>query len=88
MLTIIFAGAGNVMIPSNFVCAILTFAWPFARTKASLTVIAVIYGCAPLLSHCQSHFPSHCHLSPLPHPPFPLSLSPTPCFLTAYLLTP
>lgn len=37
-------GAGNVMIPSNFVCAILTFAWPFARTKASLTVIAVIYG--------------------------------------------
>ncbi|KAJ7153085.1 major facilitator superfamily domain-containing protein [Mycena crocata] len=37
-------GPLNVMIPVMFIDAAATMAWPFCRTVASLTAIAVIYG--------------------------------------------
>lgn len=37
-------GAINVAAPSTFVAAIATLAWPFAKTKASLIFIAILYG--------------------------------------------
>lgn len=37
-------GPLNVMIPFTFVSAIMTCAWPFARTKVVLIVVAVLYG--------------------------------------------
>jgi MFS family permease len=37
-------GAMNVMIPFTASAAILTYAWPFAETKASLIAVVVIYG--------------------------------------------
>ena len=37
-------GALNVSAPLTLMCAIMTYAWPFATTKGSLIVIAVIYG--------------------------------------------
>ncbi|KIJ43985.1 hypothetical protein M422DRAFT_60167 [Sphaerobolus stellatus SS14] len=36
----------NVMIPFVIIAAITTYAWPFARTEASLIIIAIIYGFA------------------------------------------
>ena len=37
-------GALNVSAPLTLVCAIMTYAWPFATTKGPLIVIAIIYG--------------------------------------------
>lgn len=37
-------GALNILIPGLIGSAITTFAWPFAHTKASLTVVAAING--------------------------------------------
>jgi MFS family permease len=37
-------GAINVSAPLTLVCAIMTYAWPFATTKASLVAVAIIYG--------------------------------------------
>ena len=37
-------GALNVSAPLTLVCAIMTYAWPFATTKGSLIVVGVIYG--------------------------------------------
>lgn len=37
-------GAVNVSAPLTFVCAIMTYAWPFATTKGSLVAVAIIYG--------------------------------------------
>lgn len=37
-------GALNVMIPATLCAAALTYAWPFAQTKAAFIVIAIIYG--------------------------------------------
>jgi MCP family monocarboxylic acid transporter-like MFS transporter 10 len=37
-------GAINVCAPLTLVCAIMTYAWPFATTKVTLVVVAVIYG--------------------------------------------
>lgn len=37
-------GSGNVMIPFTAVAGLLTYAWPFARNKASLIAIATMYG--------------------------------------------
>ena len=34
----------NVMIPFTMVAGIMTYCWPFATTKASLIVVAIIYG--------------------------------------------
>ena len=34
----------NVMIPFTMSAGLLTYAWPFAKTKASIIVIAVLYG--------------------------------------------
>ncbi|CAL1705216.1 unnamed protein product [Somion occarium] len=39
-------GAVNVMAPATFVAAILTYAWPFAKSKGEFIVIAIIYGIA------------------------------------------
>ncbi|KAG8925424.1 hypothetical protein FRC02_009689 [Tulasnella sp. 418] len=36
----------NVLIPFNLATAATTFAWPFCKTLASLTVIAALYGIA------------------------------------------
>ena len=37
-------GAVNASAPLTLVCAIMTYAWPFATTKGSLIAVAVIYG--------------------------------------------
>ncbi|KAF8227102.1 MFS general substrate transporter [Tricholoma matsutake] len=37
-------GSINVMIPFTSVAGILTYAWPFARTKASLITVTILYG--------------------------------------------
>jgi hypothetical protein len=37
-------GAMNVMIPFTALAGILTYAWPFAQTEASLIVVTVLYG--------------------------------------------
>ncbi|KAF8921208.1 MFS general substrate transporter [Mucidula mucida] len=37
-------GPLNLMIPMTTCAALLTYAWPFAHTKASLVVVAVLYG--------------------------------------------
>ena len=37
-------GPLTVMAPLTLLCAIVTYVWPFATTKASLVAIAVIYG--------------------------------------------
>ena len=34
----------NVMIPFTALAGILTYAWPFAQTEASLIVVTVLYG--------------------------------------------
>jgi len=39
-----FSGPMNVMIPLTAAAGILTYVWPFARTKASLISVTVIYG--------------------------------------------
>ena len=33
-----------VMIPFTALAGILTYAWPFAQTEASLIVVTVLYG--------------------------------------------
>lgn len=37
-------GSMNVMIPLTTLVGIMTYAWPFAQTEASLIAIATIYG--------------------------------------------
>ena len=37
-------GAINVSVPLTLVCAVMTYIWPFATTKASLITIAAVYG--------------------------------------------
>ncbi|KAF8889884.1 MFS general substrate transporter [Infundibulicybe gibba] len=37
-------GSMNVMIPFTAIAGILTYAWPFAKTKAALIVVTIIYG--------------------------------------------
>jgi len=37
-------GPLTLMAPPTLLCAIVTYVWPFATTKASLVAIAVIYG--------------------------------------------
>jgi len=37
-------GALNVSASFTLVCAVMTYAWPFATTKESLIVIGIIYG--------------------------------------------
>ncbi|KAK7025062.1 MFS domain-containing protein [Favolaschia claudopus] len=37
-------GALNVLIPMTLIAAGMTFAWPFAHTKASIIVVAAVYG--------------------------------------------
>ena len=37
-------GALNVSAPFTLVCAIMTYAWPFATTKESLIAVGIIYG--------------------------------------------
>lgn len=45
----------NVMIPFTAAAGILTYAWPFARTKGSLIAVTVIYGSVvPLSSHANA----------------------------------
>jgi MFS transporter, MCT family, solute carrier family 16 (monocarboxylic acid transporters), member 10 len=39
----------NVMIPFTAAAGVLTYAWPFARTKASLIAVTVLYGCVNFL---------------------------------------
>ena len=34
----------NVMIPFTALAGIMTYAWPFAKTEASLIVVTVLYG--------------------------------------------
>jgi MFS family permease len=38
------SGSLNVMIPYTFIAGILTYAWPFTRSTASLIVVTLIYG--------------------------------------------
>ena len=38
------SGPMNIMIPFTGVAGILTYAWPFAKTKASLLALTVLYG--------------------------------------------
>ena len=48
-------GAMNVMIPLTALAGIMTYAWPFAQTEASLIVVTVLYGfvfcCHPLKNY-------------------------------------
>jgi MCP family monocarboxylic acid transporter-like MFS transporter 10 len=37
-------GPVNLFVPMNFATALLTFLWPFARTKGSLIAVSVLYG--------------------------------------------
>ncbi len=37
-------GAVNYFGPMTIIAAALTYAWPFARSLASMIVVAVIYG--------------------------------------------
>ena len=37
-------GAINVSAPMTLVCAIMTYAWPLAKTNGSLIAVAIIYG--------------------------------------------
>ncbi|KAL1743145.1 major facilitator superfamily domain-containing protein [Schizophyllum fasciatum] len=37
-------GAVNLMAPLTLVCAVMTYAWPFAQSQGSLIAIAVLYG--------------------------------------------
>ena len=37
-------GPMNVMIPLTALAGIMTYAWPFAQTEASLIVVTVFYG--------------------------------------------
>ena len=37
-------GPLNVMIPLTALAGIMTYAWPFAQTEASLIVVTVLYG--------------------------------------------
>ncbi|KAF5370194.1 hypothetical protein D9757_010621 [Collybiopsis confluens] len=37
-------GAINFMAPMTLVAGVMTFAWPFARTKAEFIIIGIIYG--------------------------------------------
>jgi hypothetical protein len=37
-------GPLNVLAPMTLIAAGMTFAWPHARTKASLIVVAALYG--------------------------------------------
>ncbi|RDX51685.1 MFS general substrate transporter [Lentinus brumalis] len=37
-------GAMNVMIPGTLVAGVMTYAWPFAKTKGPLVAVAVLYG--------------------------------------------
>ncbi|KAH6887338.1 major facilitator superfamily domain-containing protein [Coprinopsis sp. MPI-PUGE-AT-0042] len=37
-------GAVNVIVPMTWSAAILTFAWPYAKSRGSLIVLAVLYG--------------------------------------------
>lgn len=37
-------GPMNVMMPMTASAAAITFAWPFARSEASLIVVAILYG--------------------------------------------
>lgn len=37
-------GSLNVMIPFTALAGIMTYAWPFAQTEASLIVVTVLYG--------------------------------------------
>lgn len=37
-------GPMNVMIPFTALAGIMTYAWPFAQTEASLIVVTVFYG--------------------------------------------
>ena len=52
---IIKLGAMNVMIPFTALAGIMTYAWPFAKTEASLIVVTVLYGfvfcCHPLKNY-------------------------------------
>lgn len=43
-LTLYYAGALNIIIPTTLVAGIMTYAWPYARTAASVVVVAIIYG--------------------------------------------
>jgi len=58
-------GALNVLAPATLVAAVLTYAWPFAKTEGDYIVIAVIYGMAsgvyvsllpaPIMAMGQTH---------------------------------
>ncbi|RPD54932.1 MFS general substrate transporter [Lentinus tigrinus ALCF2SS1-7] len=37
-------GAMNVMIPGTLVAGVMTYAWPFAKTKGPLVAVSVLYG--------------------------------------------
>ena len=37
-------GPLNILVPSTFFAGILTYAWPFAKTKGDFVVVALIYG--------------------------------------------
>lgn len=36
-----------MIVPMTWIAAVLTFAWPYAKTKGALVAIAVLYGCVP-----------------------------------------
>lgn len=40
------AGPLNSMIPMTTAAAVLTMAWPYAKTPASLVILAILYGIA------------------------------------------
>ncbi|KAI0797521.1 MFS general substrate transporter [Abortiporus biennis] len=40
------SGSLNVLAPATFIAAILTYAWPFAKSQGAFVAIAVIYGIA------------------------------------------
>lgn len=47
-------GAMNMMIPFTTLAGILTYAWPFAQSKASLVAVTVLYGSVVSSLCCKS----------------------------------
>ena len=48
-------GPMNVMIPFTALAGVMTYAWPFAQTEASLIVVTVLYGFVFYFINVGSH---------------------------------
>lgn len=56
ILNIVNSGPMNVMIPFTALAAVLTYAWPFAKSEAALIVVDILYGSATVLRLSKSRY--------------------------------